>query len=150
MTSAGSLLVDERLPFKFRRFTGLSGEATDYLAAAIELTLRQRCRSLVMLVANLRDEDSEGLLATVRLLRQRHHEVVASLREAVLDAALEGDARDLRGALRATAAARYLQQRAVAHDALHAHHVAVLDVTCADLPGALVECYLAIKREGLL
>lgn len=124
--------------------------ATDYLAAATELTLRQRRRSLVMLVTNLRDEDSEDLLAAVRLLRQRHHVVIASLREQVLDQALDDDAHDLRGALRATSAARYLQQRAVAHDALRAHHVAVLDVTCAELPGALVERYLAIKREGLL
>ena len=28
--------------------------------------------------------------------------------------------------------------------------VTVLDVTCAQLPAALVERYLAIKREGLL
>ena len=124
--------------------------ATDYLAAATELTLRQRRRSLVMLVTNLRDEDSEDLLAAVRLLRQRHHVVIASLREQVLDQALDDEARDLRGALRAASAARYLQQRAAAHDALRAHHVAVLDVTCAELPGALVERYLAIKREGLL
>lgn len=124
--------------------------ATDYLAAATELTLRQRRRSLVMLVTNLRDEDSEDLLGAVRLLRQRHHVVGASLREQVLDQALEDDARDLRGALRAASAARYLQQRGAAHDALRAHHVAMLDVTCAQLPGALVERYLAIKREGLL
>jgi len=124
--------------------------ATDYLAAATELTLRQRRRSLVMLVTNLRDEDSEDLLAAVGLLRQRHHVVVASLREAALDAALDGAVHDLRGALRATAAARYLRQRAAAHDALRAHRVAVLDVTCAELPGALVEHYLRVKREGLL
>ena len=124
--------------------------AADYLAAATELTLRQRRRSLVMLMTNLRDEDSEDLLAAVGLLRQRHHVVVASLREAALDAALDEDVRDLRGALRATSAARYLQHRAVAHDALRAHRVAVLDVTCAELPGALVEHYLMVKREGLL
>ena len=56
----------------------------------------------------------------------------------------------MRGALRAAATARYLQQRAAAHDALRAQRVSVLDVTCAQLPGALVERYLAIKREGLL
>ncbi len=124
--------------------------ATDYLAAATELALRQRRRSLVMLVTNLRDEDSEDLLAAVRLLRQRHHVVVASLREAALDQALDDPAHDLRGALRAASTARYLQQRAAAHDALRAHRVAVLDVTCAQLPGALVEHYLMVKREGLL
>ena len=46
--------------------------------------------------------------------------------------------------------ARYLDQRAAAHEALRGHGVMVLDVTTAQLPGALVERYLAVKREGLL
>ena len=83
-------------------------------------------------------------------LQQRHRVVVASLREEVLDTVLDQQVRDLRGALRAAATARYLQQRAAAHAALRSHGVSVLDVTCEELPGALVERYLAIKREGLL
>ena len=124
--------------------------ATDYLAAATDLSLRQRRRSLVMLVTNLRDEDADDLLPAVRMLQQRHHVVVASLREQILDAVLEDPVRDLRGAVRAAAAASYLQQRAIAHEALRAQRVDVLDVTCAQLPGALVERYLAIKRAGVL
>src|SRR3546814_4937641 len=53
--------------------------ATDYLAAATGLSLRQRRRGLLMLVTNLRDEDSEDLLAAVRMLQRRHLVVVASL-----------------------------------------------------------------------
>jgi uncharacterized protein (DUF58 family) len=124
--------------------------ATDYLAAATELSQRHRRRSLVMLVTNLRDEDSDDLLAAVRMLQQRHHVVVASLREEALDAVLDEDARDLRGALRASAAARYIAQRTAVHDALRSHRVGVLDVTCEQLPGALVERYLAVKRDGVL
>lgn len=124
--------------------------ATDYLAAATELSLRQRRRGLLMLVTNLRDEDLDDLLAAVRLLQKRHLVVVASLRERELDAVLEQDVPDLVAAVRAGATARYLAQRAAAHDALRRHRVAVLDVTAAQLPGALVERYLAIKREGLL
>ena len=63
--------------------------ATDYLAAATELTLRQRRRSLVMLVTNVRDEDIEDLLAAVRLLQRQHLVCVASLRERELDDALD-------------------------------------------------------------
>ncbi|MDH5833260.1 DUF58 domain-containing protein [Luteimonas sp. M1R5S59] len=124
--------------------------ATDYLAAATELSLRQRRRGLLMLVTNLRDEDIDDLLAAVRLLQKRHLVVVASLRERVLDAVLDQDVPDQAAAVRAGATARYLAQRAAAHDALRRHRVAVLDVTAAQLPGALVERYLAIKREGLL
>lgn len=124
--------------------------ATDYIAAATELSLRQRRRGLLMLVTNLRDEDSEDLLAAVRLLQRRHLVVVASLRERAIDEALDAGIDDLTDALRAAAAARYLARRAAVHDALRRHHVVVLDVTCEQLPAALVERYLAIKRDGML
>ncbi|KAF1012739.1 MAG: hypothetical protein GAK31_03956 [Stenotrophomonas maltophilia] len=124
--------------------------ATDYLAMATELSLRQRRRSLVMLVTNVRDEDIEDLLAAVRLLQRRHLVCVASLRERELDAVLAQEPADDEAAVQAGAAALYLQQRAQAHDALRSERVMVLDVTADTLPGALVERYLAVKREGLL
>jgi len=124
--------------------------ATDYLAAATELSLRQRRRALLMLVTNLRDEDIEDVLASVRMLQRRHLVVVASLRERALDDALAAPADTLKDAIRAGATARYLAQRSAAHDTLRQHHVSVLDVTAEQLPGALVEHYLAIKRAGVL
>ena len=125
--------------------------ATDYLALAAELARRQPRRALVMLATNVRDEDSEELLAAVRLLQRRHLVCVASLREQVLDATLDAAAiTDLDTAVTVGAAAHYLQQRAAAHDALRQHGVMTLDVAPADLPAALVERYLAVKRDGLL
>jgi uncharacterized protein (DUF58 family) len=124
--------------------------ATDYLAAATELSLRQRRRSLVMLVTNVRDEDIEDLLAAVRLLQKQHLVCVASLRERELDTALGNEVETLQDAAQAGAIARYLQLRNDAHEALRSHRVMVLDVTADALPGALVERYLAVKRDGLL
>jgi len=124
--------------------------ATDYLAAATQLSLRQRRRALVMLVTNGRDEDIEDLLACVKLLQRKHLVCVASLREQVLDETLAKPVADLTGAIRAGAVAHYLDERRRAHDALRQHGVTVLDVTCAELPAALVERYLAIKRQGRL
>lgn len=124
--------------------------ATDYLAAATELSLRQPRRTLVMLVTNVRDEDIEDLLTAVRLLQKRHLVCVASLRERELDQALARDVETIPDAVQAGAIARYLQQRADAHEALRSHRVMVLDVTAEELPGALVERYLAVKRDGLL
>ena len=124
--------------------------ATDYLAAATELSLRQRRRGLLMLVTNLRDEDIEDVLAAVRMLQKRHLVIVASLRERALDEVLSTDVRDHDDAIRAGATARYLAQRKAAHDALRNHRIAVLDVTGEELPSALVERYLAVKRDGLL
>jgi len=124
--------------------------ATDFLAAATELSLRQRRRSLVMLVTNLRDEDMDDLLAAVRMLRGRHLVCVASLREGSLDQALSEDVEDLSGAVRAGATAQYLEHRVRAHEALRNHGVMVLDVNCDQLAASLVEKYLAVKRDGLL
>ncbi|WP_394001936.1 DUF58 domain-containing protein [Luteimonas sp. WGS1318] len=124
--------------------------ATDYLAAATELSLRQRRRGLLMLVTNLRDEDIEDVLAAVRLLQRRHLVIVASLRERALDAVLDAEVHDHDDAVRAGATARYLAQRRAAHDALRNHGVTVLDVTGDALPAALVDRYLAVKRDGRL
>jgi uncharacterized protein (DUF58 family) len=124
--------------------------ATDFLEAATEVSLRQRRRALVMLVTNVRDEDFEDLLAAVRLLQKKHLVCVASLREKVLDEALERPAETLTEAIGAGSLARYLDERERAHRALRSQGVMVLDVTCAQLPAALVERYLAVKREGLL
>lgn len=124
--------------------------ATDYLAAATELSLRQRRRGLLMLVTNLRDEDIEDVLAAVRMLQKRHLVIVASLRERALDEVLDTPVHDHDDAVRAGATARYLAQRKTAHDALRNHRIAVLDVTGDELPAALVERYLAVKRDGLL
>jgi uncharacterized protein (DUF58 family) len=124
--------------------------ATDFLQAATELHLRQRRRALVMLVTNLRDEDMDDLLAAVQMLRKRHLVCVASLREAALDQALAQDVHDLPSAIRAGATAEYLAKRNATHDALRSHGVMVLDVACGQLAAALVERYLAVKRDGLL
>ncbi|MET0329712.1 MAG: DUF58 domain-containing protein [Luteimonas sp.] len=124
--------------------------ATDYLAAATELSLRQRRRGLLMLVTNLRDEDIEDVLAAVRMLQKRHLVIVASLRERALDEVLSKEVRDHDDAIHAGATARYLAQRKAAHDALRNHRISVLDVTGDELPSALVERYLAVKRDGLL
>ncbi len=124
--------------------------ATDFLAAATQLSTRQRRRALVMLVTNVRDEDFEELLAAVKLLQKKHLVCIASLREKVLDEVLELPVDTLTDAIRAGALARHLDARERAHRALRSQGVMVLDVTCAQLPAALVERYLAVKRDGLL
>jgi uncharacterized protein (DUF58 family) len=124
--------------------------ATDYLAAATELSLRHRRRSLVMLVTNVRDEDIDDLLAAVRLLQKRHLVCVASLREARAGrrawtrtcATCGAHARRRRRPLPGTAHRRARSAAQPPGDG------AGRDLR--ELPGALVERYLAVKRDGLL
>ncbi|HEX6832132.1 MAG TPA: DUF58 domain-containing protein [Rudaea sp.] len=124
--------------------------ATDYLEAATTLSARQSRRALVLLVTNARDEDIEDLIAAVRLLRRRHLVCVASLREAVLDSVLQRSVGDFDDALQLSATAQYVEQRSATHRALRAQGADVLDVTCSELPAALVQHYLAMKRSARL
>jgi uncharacterized protein (DUF58 family) len=124
--------------------------ATDYLEAATVLGARQSRRCLVLLITNARDEDIEDLIGAVRQLQRRHLVCVASLREQVLDRAAHQDVVDFDAALNVAATLQYVEQRKRTHHLLRAQGADVLDVTCAELPAALVEHYLAIKRAARL
>jgi len=125
-------------------------QATDYLDAARQLALRQQRRSLVLFITNVRDEDIEDLLAAVRQLQRRHLVCVASLREQALERPLDQPVADLDDAIGVGALAQYIEQRTRAHEALRAQGTDVLDVTCTELPAALVQHYLAVKRAARL
>lgn len=127
-----------------------SAIATDYLEAATQLGARQSRRCLVLLITNARDEDIDDLLAAVRLLQRRHLVCVASLREGALDRSLGQTVNGFDDALALAATAQYVEQRARTHALLRAQCPDVLDVTCAQLPAALVEHYLAMKRSARL
>jgi len=124
--------------------------ATDYLGAASQLIQHHSRRCLVILTTNVRDEDIEDLLAAVKLLQKRHLVCVASLRESELDQTLDRPVTRFGDSLTAGAIAYYLHQRQRAHDLLRSHRISILDVTAAQLPTALVEHYLAVKRAGAL
>ena len=124
--------------------------ATDYLEAATQFAARQPRRSLVMLVTNVRDEDVEDVVAAVHQLSRRHLVCVASLREDVVGATLARVPATHEEAIATAAMAQYAEARDRAHQALRARGCQVLDVTCAELPAALVEHYLAVKRAALL
>lgn len=123
---------------------------TDYLHAAGELQARQRRRAFVVLLTNVRDEDDEELRAAVKLMSRRHLVLVVSLRELALDRAAAGGTESVAAAIRTAGALRYLETRDAVHARLRREGIAMLDVTCNELSGALVERYLAVKRAGRL
>lgn len=124
--------------------------ATDYLAGAEHCLARLTKRSLVVLVTALRDEDEDTLLPAVALLRQRHRVLVVSLRERALEETLKAPIQEFDDALRHGAIFEYLDQRRRAFDRLRARGVRALDLLPDQLPLALVNKYLEIKRSGAL
>ena len=97
----------------------------DYEQAAREIMMRVRRRALVILLTNLRDEDDDGLMPALDLLKTRHLVVLASLREAILGRALSARVDSFDRAVTHAAAADYLAQRdphLPAHRRRRGHH----------------------------
>jgi uncharacterized protein (DUF58 family) len=122
----------------------------DYSDAATQLMLRQKKRALVVLITNLRDEDPADLLPAIRLLRQRHLVLVASMRELALDNELRRPVKDFDQALRHAATRHYMNQRDDILENLVKHDALYLDVPPQELSVALVNHYLDIKSSGML
>ncbi len=122
----------------------------DYLEAAISLSKRQRKRSLVVILSNLRDEDDDTLLPALDLIRKRHLVVLASLRERILEDLVRSPVGSLDDALAHAATADYLSRRRRNFARLAAAGLPALDVEPAELPIALVNRYTELKRRGAI
>jgi uncharacterized protein (DUF58 family) len=122
----------------------------DYYRAASEVMRQLRRRALVILLTNLRDEDDDGLLPALALLRSRHLVVLASLREAILSRALAARVDSFDRAVTHAAAADYLALRERVFRRIGASGVMTLDVEPEKLPITLVNRYLELKRSGRL
>jgi uncharacterized protein (DUF58 family) len=122
----------------------------DYHEAARDVMRHVRRRALVIVLTNLRDEDDSTLLPALKLLRTRHLVVLASLREAILSRALSARVDSFDRAVTHAAAADYLAGRERSFRRLGAAGVTTLDVEPQNLPIALVNRYLELKRGGRL
>jgi uncharacterized protein (DUF58 family) len=125
-----------------------SEDAPDYLEAARALGQRLRRRAFIVLVTSLRDEDDTALKDAVRLLRQRHLILVASLREAALDAVCATPVAGFPAALQLAATEHYLAERAAALRTLGLPPRTLIDVVPRRLAPALVDRYLDLKESG--
>ncbi len=127
-----------------------SSQAADFNSAARDLVTRARKRALVILISNVRDEDTEELQMSLRLLSRRHLVLLASLREEGLAEALRAPVRRLEDATRVASVHLYLEQRKRALQQLGHAGAILLDGRAAELPVALVNRYLDVKAAGLL
>ena len=127
-----------------------SYKSPDYTQAATDLLVRHKKRALVIILTNIRDEDSEDLLPAIQLLKKKHLVLLASLREEALDDALKKTIHDVSSAIQISALHRYLQQRQSAFDQIRSQQILYVDVTPKKLTVELINSYLNIKSSGLL
>ena len=71
----------------------------------------QRKRSLLIMLSNVHDENSNDLTSALKLLKQRHLVLLANLREARLENILEHPVEDFSQALRYAGTFEYLHTR---------------------------------------
>lgn len=122
----------------------------DYLAAAERLMREVPKRSMVVILTNLRDEDEDELGLAIRVLSAKHLVVVASLREEILGEMMQTEVTNLDQAVSVSAAHLYLEQRRRTFARLIGRETFAIDVEPRQLPIALVNQYLEIKRSGRL
>jgi uncharacterized protein (DUF58 family) len=127
-----------------------SSNPSDFSEAAEHLMIRQRTRALVVILTNLRSEDSSTIIPAIRLMKRRHLVLVSSLRESVLDERLQRPVQKFEHALDLSAIHLYLRDRRRLFDQLQSHGILSVDETAQNLPVALTNKYLDIKGSGRL
>jgi uncharacterized protein (DUF58 family) len=123
---------------------------SDYLAAAQDLLRLHPKRALVIMLTNFRDEDAAELRPALRLLRQRHLVLVASLREKVIAQIAGQPLGAPQQNVEVAAAHMFDQSRRDAFAGVVGNDPLSIDVEPAQLAVALVNRYHAVKRAGLL
>ena len=124
-------------------------EPADFLSAAEEVMTRQRKRSMVVLLTNLREEDAD-LLPALKLLKRRHLVVLANLRESALDEVSVLTPGNFTQALQVAGTHSYLAMRRQYQADCASVVDALLDCTPEALPVSVVNAYWQIKRSGSL
>ncbi len=127
-----------------------STQSSDFLQAAQQLMKRHRKRSLIVVISNIRDEDSEDLIAMYRLLSKQHIVMVASLREDFLLDNIKRDVENFNDALIYCGTQQFLQNRRLLLQKLKMAGVMIVDSAPQQLHIELVNEYLKMKRSGRL
>lgn len=125
-----------------------STSPSDYAEAAERFLVRQRRRSLVVFLSNIRGEDASELIEPLRLVRRKHVVVLANLREQEVVEQMNRPIETLDDALTVGATQQYLDERRSVLNELASHGIHSVESTARDLPVELANQYL-MAREGV-
>jgi len=122
---------------------------SDYRGAFTFLAHHLRKRSLVVIFTDLIDpESSRRLMDNLALLHPQHMVLCVALSDYELKEILSGPPPDTAGMYQQTVANLVLEDRQLALSTLHRRGILTVDAAPSDLSVAVVNRYLAIKREG--
>ncbi len=123
---------------------------SDFAGAVEQLMTRQRRRSLVILLTNLRGEDGKELVPALQVLKSKHLVLLASMRERAVEDSISSPVETFSSALKFLAADRYVQERREVLATLVARGILTLDSTAQEFAIALANSYFDIKAAGRL
>lgn len=124
-------------------------DASDYVVAAESFLSHQRKRSLVMLVTNSREKESEIPVA-LRILSKRHLTLMVNLRDSIIDEIPDREVVTYDDALLLSERAHFLQdRRRLFSQCTSSCHLGI-DCRPQDLIVRLLNAYWQIKRSGAL
>ncbi len=122
---------------------------SDYRAAFTFLAKRLRKRALIVIFTDLIDADSSRrLMDNLALLHPQHMVLCVALSDYELHDILAGPPDGYTGMYQQTIANIVLEDRQLALATLHQRGILTVDAAPSDLSVAVVNRYLAIKREG--
>lgn len=127
-----------------------NNHGTDYLQSAEKYRSIFKKRTLVVILSNLRDEESDNIQTAIAYLKKRDIVIFASLKESVVDNFIKEDVTSFNQAVTQCAAYSFLHNRTAAHNSLKKNRVITLDTTPEDLPIELVNSYLSVKSSQIL
>ncbi len=127
-----------------------TSEPSDFIEAAEQVMSRQKRRALVILLTNLRSEDSSTLSTAVHLMQKRHLVLTATLREQELETRAAVPVQNLHDALEFGALTHYFTERRNLLESLRRQRVLTVDEPAQTLPVALANKYLDVKAGGML
>lgn len=122
----------------------------DYLAVAEKVLMQQRRRALIVILTTTRDEDNDDLSSCINVLGRKHLILLANLREASLDQALDAEIVEADDAVGFLSAAQFKDQCDRALQQLGRLNALLVHETPKGLPPAIVNRYMEAKRAGRL
>ena len=125
-----------------------STQSSDYVAAAENLLLKHRKRSLIILITNVRDEDNNDLNKAVEILSAQHLVMVVALQENLLTQVNTMPLNTQDDAMLYAGVKHFEHSRKKMLALLNARGVSVVDATHKNIHIKLVTEYLRLKQYG--
>lgn len=123
-------------------------DTSDFSQAVQKLVNRHRKRSLVIIITNLHDEDTDDLKQAIDVISRQHLIIIANIREQFLDKNILQPVENFDSALNFSGTNEYITKRHRLLERLRNQGIFIADTLPHLLHIDLINEYLSLKRRG--